>query len=321
MMRRLLGVLILLLVVAGGAVLWMNRSGAPAPQAGETARDVAASPYFSAEDRLVEAAGLDWRVRESGPADAPALVLIHGFSHSLEAWEPWAERLDDAYRVIRFDLPGHALTGPHPESAYSNLATVEQVAALLDAAAPERFAIGGNSLGGLVAWRYAAAHPDRVAALVLVSPGGYSINGVTEEPAAVPLPVAMYLRTAPDPAVQAATGRLYGDAGAMPEGEAERIAALMREPGVGEALVERLQQFTLPDPEADLARVAAPTLILWGEADAMVPAEHGTRFEAAIPDARLVTYEGVGHVAMQEAPDVTASEVRAFLATAFEPGG
>jgi pimeloyl-ACP methyl ester carboxylesterase len=90
---------------------------------------------------------------------------------------------------------------------------------------------------------------------------------------------------------------------------------MMRIEGVGEALVTRIEQFTLPDPNPDLARISAPTLVFWGDSDAMIPPTHGPRFAAAIPDARLVLIEDAGHMAMEERPDITATRVAAFLET------
>lgn len=304
MLTRILGVIILIGVIVVAWLAWTMR-----PADTGDLRD----EYLTGSDRYVSAAGFDWRVRESGPAEAPALVLVHGFSQSLEAFQPWAERLDDTYRVIRFDLPGHGLTGRPPGGDYSNEATVEQVGALLDAIAPETFALGGNSLGGLVSWRYAARNPERVAALVLVSPGGYSINGVTEEPVEVPPGVELYLRGAAAPMVRAALSALYADPSRLSDEEVERVADLMKREGNGEAMVARLEQFTLPDPDPVLSQIEIPTLILWGEQDIMVPVEHGARFAAAMANARLVTYDNAGHVAMQELPGETAAQVEAFL--------
>lgn len=304
MLTRVLGIVILVGVIV---VVWLAWTMRPV----ET-REVQ-DAYFSTNDRYVSAAGFDWRVRESGPDGGPALVLVHGFSHSLEAFQPWAERLDDEYRVIRFDLPGHGLTGRPEDGDYSNEATVEQVSALLEMIAPETFALGGNSLGGLVAWRYAAQNPERTGALVLVSPGGYPINGVTEEPVDVPPGVELYLRGAAEPMVRAALAALYADPEKLAGEEVERVASLMQREGNGEAMVRRLEQFTLPDPEPVLRSIETPVLVLWGEQDIMVPSQHGQRFVEALPDARLVTYENAGHVAMQELPGETAAEVEAFL--------
>lgn len=298
----ILGILILLGVIAVALFAWFTRTPEPAEP-----------PAPVAGERMVEAAGMTWRVREDGSAGAPVIVLMHGFSHSLESFDSWAGLLSDDYRIIRFDLPGHGVTGPRSDNAYSNDDTAAHVAELLDALELDRFVIGGSSLGGLVAWRYAAHHPDRVAGLVLASPGGYSINNVGDEPVEVPVPVQLYLRLVPDAGVRMASQALYGDPSRLSEERIAQIGQMMRQAGVGEALIARLEQFTLPDPEPLLATIDAPTLILWGTADAIVPAAHAPRFESVMPDARLIVYEGAGHVVMEEIPGQSAADVRAFL--------
>jgi pimeloyl-ACP methyl ester carboxylesterase len=301
---RLLGALILIIVAGVAAISFLSQK----PELDEMR-----SEWMGPNDRLVEAAGMRWRVRETGPDDAPALVLIHGFSVSLESFEAVSDRLDDTYRVIRFDLPGHALTGPRDDQAYSVEDTVEQVAALLDVIAPEQFAIGGNSLGGLIAWRYAATHPETVTDLILVSPGGYPNLGVGDEPAPLPAPVRFYLTTAATPAVRAATEQLFADPSRLSDEEVERIASLMRVEGVGEALVQRIEQFTLPDPNPMLRTIAADTLIIWGGQDAMIPPLHGPRFAAAIAKSELLLIRDAGHMPQLETPDDVSAAIRERL--------
>lgn len=304
MLLRILGGVILLAVLVIAFIAWTLRPlDAGAVQ----------SEWMTEADRFVTIEGEDWRVRETGPADAPALVLIHGYSHSLETWDGMSAELEDDFRVIRFDLPGHGLTGPREDGAYSVPETVEQVSALLDEIAPERFAIGGNSLGGLIAWRYAADHPERVDHLVLMDPGGYPNLGVGDEPAPVPDAMKAYLRLAPEAGVAMATSGLYADPTRITPEQLERIRAMMRVEGNGQALIERIEQFTLPDPNPDLARIQAPTLIIWGDRDSMIPAAHGPRFDAAIPDSRLVLMQNTGHMPMAEWPVETAELVDDFL--------
>ncbi|MDF1768750.1 alpha/beta fold hydrolase [Maricaulis sp.] len=317
-MRVLIALLlgVFFLVGVGVYVLTQMRQDAAGPADGGV--DLAEgpgidSPWWSEADRLVDVAGQPTRVRIEGPETAPVLILVHGFSHSLESWDAWAADLSADYRVVRMDLPGHGLTGPDPQARYSVPQTVEFVDGLMDALDIPDATLVGNSLGGLVSWRLAVAHPDRVNRLVLLAPGGYSINGVTEEPVDVPIPVRFFLTQAPEPVINAATQALFADPARMPEGMSGRVHELMRGEGVGEAMVERLEVFTLPEPSADLARIAVPTLIVWGEADRMVPPSHGPLMAATIPDARLVTYPDLGHVVHEEAPARTLADMREFL--------
>jgi len=305
--RILIGGAALIVIIIAALVIWWRMASAP--------EDIGAleAAYFTEQDRYVESSGLTWRVREQGPEDAPIVTLIHGFGVSLESFDLLAEDLSADHRVVRFDLPGHALTGPDPQARYSNAETVTLVAALLDDLGVERSTLIGNSLGGLVAWRYAADYPERTQAIVLISPGGYPINGVTEQAAEVPAPVRFYLTGATESLVGQAMAQMYADPAQMPESQNARVHALMRAPGVGEALIQRLEVFTLPDPEPDLARIDAPALILWGQADVMVPVDHAARFEAAIPNADLIVYDSVGHIPQLEAPDRVSADIRDFL--------
>ena len=310
MMKWVFGILALLALVLGWMLL---RPEPPVDSPPASERAIPDSAYWTDADRWVDAAGMTFRVREEGPGNAPTIVMIHGFSYSLESFDAWAQALAETYHVVRFDLPGHALTGPDPMRRYSVEETVELTSALLDALGIDQAILVGNSLGGLVAWRLAAQEPERVEKLVLLAPGGFSINGVTEEPVAVPAAVSFFMTSAPEAMIGAASAGLFGDPARMPQDLPTRVHDLMRQPGVGQALVERLEVFTLPAPEADLADVQAPTLILWGELDRMVPAEHGPRFVDAMPSARLELMPGLGHVLHEEAPAESLEPVRAFL--------
>lgn len=311
MMKWILALAVMLLAVVG----WMLLKPEPAADMRPASqRPVPTSQFWSEDDQWVDADGMTFRVREQGPENAPVIVLIHGFSYSLESFDAWAENLASDYRVVRFDLPGHGLTGPDPQRRYSVDQTVALTTSLLDALGHDDVVLAGNSLGGLVAWRLAAQQPERVSRLILLAPGGFSINGVTEEPVAVPAPVAFFMTSAPQAMIGAASTGLFGDPTRMPADLPGRVHALMREPGVGQALVERLEVFTLPAPESDLARVEADTLILWGELDRMVPVDHGPRFVEHMPSARLDVMPGFGHVVHEEAPAESLERVRAFLA-------
>lgn len=302
---RILGAILLILVALATVMIWRAQ-----PEPLSQAR----SEWMNPQDQLVTAAGQTWRVRTSGPDNAPTLVLIHGFSHSLETWEPLAAQLETSYQVIRFDLPGHGLSDVRADQAYSVNETVDQVSALLDTIAPERFYIGGNSLGGLVAWRYGAEYPQRTQGLILISPGGYPNLGVGDEPAPLPAQVRFYLAAAPQVGVEAATAALYSDPSRLTEEQLVRIGALMRVDGVGEALISRVEQFTLPDPNPTLREIDAPALIIWGARDAMIPATHGPRFNAALSNSELLLLRDVGHMAQAEAPDAVAEAIDAFIA-------
>ena len=87
------------------------------------------------------------------------------------------QHLSDRFRVVRFDLPGFGLTGPDPTNDYSDARAVAVLAALMDTLSVQHASLIGNSMGGKLAWQFAAEHPDRVDKLVLISPDGFASPG------------------------------------------------------------------------------------------------------------------------------------------------
>ena len=103
---------------------------------------------YPGDYRTVE--GVRLRLRDTGPRDAPAVILLHGFCASLDTWEPWAKALSADYRVIRFDLPGFGLTGSDPTGDYSDAREMKILADLMDQLGIARATLVGNSMGGRI---------------------------------------------------------------------------------------------------------------------------------------------------------------------------
>lgn len=272
----------------------------------------AATRYLTPLDRTMTLGAANVRVRIEGPADAPVVLLVHGFTFSLETWDKLAADLAQDHRVIRFDLMGHGLTGADPAQRYSPAERATTIRDLLDNLGVARASIVGSSLGGLAAWRFAADAPARVDRLVLLSPGAYPINGVGDAPAPVPPALAAYLLDVPEAAFRFSLARIYARPDALPPERIQTIYDMMRLPGNGAAFVQSIEEFTLPDPSAALGRISAPTLILWGVDDQVIPVEHAGRLREDIPDAQLIVYPAAGHLPHEEAPGVIR-DIRAFL--------
>ncbi len=310
-------VALLIIVLAGVAIIggltWKAMQG-------ESATGVEAT-YLTSADRFIDIAGARVRVREEGDVTAPPLILIHGFTHSLETWDAWAAALRNDYRVIRYDLLGHGLTGPDPRERYAPQERAAFIGDVMDALAIERASIVGNSLGGLAAWRFASDSPERVDGLILISPGAFPLNGAGDEPAEIPAAMKAYLLTAPEAGVRTSMGYIYADDAKINEERLATMHDMMRRTGNGAAMLKSLEEFTLPDPTDALSRITAPTLILWGEGDIIIPIEQGRQIAASIPGAQMITYPGVGHAAQEEAPAQTVADAIAFLERLHaEPG-
>ena len=285
-----------------GVALLSACGGSPEPI------DAQASPYWNEADRMVDLDGQTVRYRTSGPEDAPTVVMLHGFTDSLHTWDALVATLEDDFRVIRPDLPGHGLSGPAPDGDYSNAALVTFVQDFIEATTDEAPILVGNSLGGLAAWRAAAENPEIVSGLVLLAPGGIPHNGVGDDPVNVPAMLKLYLKTAPEAGVRTALKAMHANPDIVTDEQVSQYRDLMR--GQGNAFTARAAQFTLPDPVADMSRISVPTEIIWGLEDTVLPPDHGGMFAQNIQNANLSLLYSTGHLPHIEATDDVESTIR-----------
>jgi len=295
------------LVVAALASACLAGAGAAHP--GHVAESAVVAP--ASPDRFLTVDGVRFRLRDEGPRDAPAIVLIHGFTFSLDSWDAWAMDLAKDHRVIRFDLAGHGQSGADLRQHYDTATRVRQLGLLLDALHVRHATVAGNSFGGLVAWTFAAAHPSRVDRLILVDSAAFSINGVTEKPVPVPPAMRAYLLDPSPAAVAFSAAAIFAHPERLSSARLDQMRALIARNGP--ALVAHLEQFTLPDPRPALATIKAPTLILWGRSDKVVPVAQADQIAAAIPGSKLIIYDDVGHAPQEEASAASIADVRTFL--------
>jgi pimeloyl-ACP methyl ester carboxylesterase len=268
-------------------------------------------------------------LRDEGPRNDPSpIVLVHGTSASLHTWQGWAAALRAQRRVISFDLPGFGLTGPftgrYAGQAYGGDDYARFVLDLMDALGIPRAVLGGNSLGGEVAWRVAALAPQRVDRLILVDAAGYRF-----EPASVPIgfrlarvPLLNRLTewVLPRGVVESSVRDVYGDPGKVTSALVDRYFELTLREGNRRALVQRFQAMqrdaeAYDDNRARLRALKLPALIIWGGRDRLIPPAIAKQFNADLAASRLVVFDSLGHVPQEEDPAATVAAVREFLAT------
>ena len=254
----------------------------------------------------VDVAGpLAWREQGAGEA----VLFLHGLGGSRASWEPQLEGLSDAFRCIAWDMPGYGASVPVAPLTFATIA--DSVARLLDRARVDRAHLVGESFGGMHALHAALRHPQRVARLVLANTSpAFGLDGT--DPTAwraarlAPLDAG---RTPADIAEQVLTSV----AGPSLDREtlAMRVAGFARIPSAGlRAAVECLPTHDVRDRLAD---IDAPTLVIAGECDAETPAAYSRILADGLPDAELVVLDGIGHLAVSEAPETFNQLARAFL--------
>lgn len=261
--------------------------------------------------------GVPIRYRLDGPRDGsrPVVVLVHSHYFDMGMWDAWTAELAPAFTVLRYDLSGHGLTGPDPAGVYTVDRDVALLSGLLQHLGIGPLALVGSSLGGNIAFTFAARHPERVRALVLVNSGGLK-RAKHRSGKDLPRFAGPLLRLVPAAALRRFLLWMAADDAAVTAELEQRFVDLWRRAGNREAEFERLRQFETGEPEPLLAAITAPTLILWGEANPQLPVELAAQFEQKLVNAPRVvrkTYPGAGHLLPLERPRESAADVRAFL--------
>lgn len=247
-----------------------------------------------------------WEVEGEGRP----VLLVHGLGYTRAGWGPLRARLAGRYRVVSFDNRGIG-ESEVPPGPYTVEALAGDAVQVLDEAGVERAHVVGASLGGFVAQVVVAEHPERVDRLVLActSPGGASAYPMPEQ-----------------------TVRLFGEAASLaPEVALRRFTENAVAPGAPVELVDEIfayRQGHPPDPAGwaaqaaagaawdaggRLGRIEAPTLVVTGDADAVVDPRNSELLVAGIPGARIEVLAGAGHMLFWERPDAFASVVEGFL--------
>jgi pimeloyl-ACP methyl ester carboxylesterase len=311
LLRRLIGLLVLLSALALPLLREVDR-----PVEGLVARwGQAPSEFLDLDGQLVH-------YRDEGPkADAAPIVLLHGTSASLHTWDGWTKALQGTHRVIRIDLPAFGLTGPFTGrfagQTYTGANDASFVLAVLDRLGVQRFSVAGNSLGGEVAWRIAAQAPQRVHKLVLVDAIGYPLDGqdipLGWKFARLPVLGRLTEHMLPRPIIVQGLASAYADPAKISDALVDRYFELTLREGNRAALVQRAQTWSPDDGVAKVTGVTAPTLVLWGGRDRLVPPALAQRFAADIPGAQVQVFDDLGHVPQEEDAGRTVAAVVAFL--------
>jgi non-heme chloroperoxidase len=235
---------------------------------------------------------------ERGPADGLPVVFLHGITDSWRSFEHVLPLLPTHVRAFALSARGHG-DSSRPAEGYELADMAGDVRAFLDAIPLPRVVLVGHSMGSLVAQRFAVDHPERVAALALVG----AFETLFRDPGVTELVQSTILAlTDPIAADFAREWQRSSLAGPMDAGHLDAVVAeTLKVP----AHVWH-QAFTAlirtPDFSAGLRRLTAPSLVVWGDQDAYAPRERQDRLMAALPSARLVVHEGVGHAPHWENP-------------------
>ena len=260
--------------------------------------------------------GRIWPYLEGGDPSKPALVMVHGFGADKDHWTFYAPWMTRDYHLIAPDLPGFGENDRDGELPFDVSSQAARLKAFLDALSIDRPHLGGNSMGGWIALRFAIDYPDCLRTLTLMNNAG--IVGANE---------SELQRLAAD--------RDYNPLVLANLDDADRlIAFVVRKPTyvpprlkpviyadalrhrdlldkIFWTIADEMEQTPLND---DLHKVTVPTLILWGRHDKLIDVSCVAVLEKGIANSRAHIFDHVAHVPMIEDPKATAEIQRVFLA-------
>lgn len=258
------------------------------------------------QDRRVSVDDSSIRYLDAGSGSA--VLLLHGLGGYADKWRRVIDKLSDSHRVIAPDMIGYGLSDK-PVADYTPLFFVDFLERFIDAAGLERPHIVGASLGGQVAAMFAAIHQEYISRLVLVSPAG--LMKVSTPALDAYVMAALY----PRPGSVGHALRLMEGSGRDPSWTLiSSFMDNMRRPNAKMAFMSSLLCFkNAGDLTPYLNSIEAPTMLLWGYDDPIIPISYAAQFAAAIPDCRFVGLEDCGHTPYVQYPERFAGLVADFL--------
>lgn len=241
---------------------------------------------------------------EANDDGAAPLVLLHAWGESWRSFEPLIASLP-SLTLAAPDLRGHG-GADKPETGYSLTVVVEDVVAMFDALGIARAHVLGSSSGGYVAQQLAATHPELVASLILVG-SPLSLQGKP--------PFANEVEELTDPISEDWVRESLSWYRLLHNVPAAYIEDRVRD---GLAMPSAVWKASLRGyyeavPPTEAGTISAPTLILWGAHDHIVPRHHQKTLANRIPGAQLKIYEKTGHLVLWECPERVAEDAGAFL--------
>ncbi len=277
--------------------------------------------YATGASTFMPIMGMNVHYRDQGNSlDTIPLVLIHGTSSSLHTWEKVTALLNESNygnkRVISLDMPAFGLTGPNPENKYSYENFTQVIDSLLLKLKVNKCIIGGNSLGGGIAWHYTVAHPNKVSKLILIDASGYpkknEKGSLGFKIAQLPVINNLLLFITPKSLVRKSLEGVYYNKNLLEESTITRYHELLLCEGNRKAALSLFKNKIEQNTEL-IKTIQSPTLILWGREDGLISVDNTALFNRDIKNSQVVILDKVGHVPNEEAPKAVADAIYTFI--------
>jgi pimeloyl-ACP methyl ester carboxylesterase len=273
--------------------------------------------YANEHSKFIEIDGMQVHYRDEGTGFP--IVLIHGTAASLHTWDGWNQELIKDYRVIRMDLPAFGITGPNATANYSIKNYTLFLHQFLTKINVSKFHLAGNSLGGNIAWNYAAEYPNQIEKLILIDASGLPTNKPQPaifKMAKTPILNSLFLYLTPKYFIKKNIQEVYADDSKITDELITRYHKMALRTGNRQAFIDRAKTDFTPNKTKNsekLQSIQTPTILIWGAKDTWIPLETGRRMHNLLPNATLFIIKNSGHVPMEENPKESLLILKEFL--------
>ena len=264
--------------------------------------------------------GVNVHLRDEGDPEAPPIVLVHGHSEDLHTWNQLVKHLVESFRVIRFDLRRHGLTGPAPDNEYRIESYVSDLSMLIEQLGIDSFVLVGHSMGGRISVKYTIGNRERVNSLILLSASGAPRKEKTPQP--------MALRLMRNPFGRALVKRIWSrnmaknslmdmvfDESSITDEEIDRMWDFSKYPGNMDAMFREFAETWKDFNPTEISEIATNTLLIWGKEDTVCPESMGEWYDSQLPNSTMVRFPNIGHNPQFECPDRCLDEISSWMGT------
>ena len=273
--------------------------------------------YANQYSKFIEIDGMQVHYRIEG--EGFPIVLIHGTASSLHTWNAWTKELKKTNTIVRMDLPAFGLTGPNKTADYSIKSYTTFLDQFLNEIAIDSFHLAGNSLGGNIAWNYAAEHPNKVDKLILIDASGLPTNKprpAVFKMAKTPVVSNLFLYVTPKFFINRNMQEVYADDTKITDDLVSRYHKMALREGNRKAFIDRARMDFKLGSKANIDKLKSiqnSTLLIWGAQDNWIPLDNGKRMDSVMHNSKLVVLENSGHVPMEENPEESLAIFKQFM--------
>lgn len=266
--------------------------------------------------------GVNVHLRDEGDSGAPPIVLLHGHSEDLYTWDQLVKHLIGSFRVIRFDLRRHGLTGPAPDNEYNIESYVSDLSMVIKHLEIDSFILVGHSMGGRISIKYTTANQEKVNGLILLSASGAPRKENTPQPMALKLmrnPLGRFLlkRIWSRNLAKKSLVDMVFDESSITDQEIDRMWEFSKYPGSMDAMFREFADTWEDFKPTEIGKIVTNSLLIWGEEDTICPESMGRWYDSQLTNSTMVRLPNIGHNPQFECPDKCFDEISAWISTLY----